>query len=167
MKKLILPILTVLVLSLASCGGTGYVDPVEYNDQLVEYYTNVYNKIDSLETILSEDVIDEEACEGAFKDAVTLTDNVIKNVEEMGAFKEDDKYQKAALAYFKEIKKLLENDYRDIYELYKKPIEDWTDDDFEKMYDIWDAIEYGTIDKDDAFDDAQKVFADENDIILY
>ncbi|MBN2893902.1 MAG: hypothetical protein JXL97_18680 [Bacteroidales bacterium] len=167
MKKILIPVVAIFVLAFAACNGTGYSDPVKYNDDVVTQQSNVYDKLDSLETILNDDVIDEEACEGAFKDAIAITDAAIKKLEEMGAYKDDATFQKAGIDLFTQVKSLLENDYRDLYELYKKPIEDWEDADFDSMYDIWDAIDYGIIDKEDAFLDAQQNFADTYNIVLY
>jgi hypothetical protein len=167
MKKILFPLFAVLILVLASCGDGGYIDPVAYNDDLVSEQTKVYNKIDSLETILNADVVDEPAIDGAFEDAIATVTTSIKNVEEMGAYLGDEDFQKVGLALFTEIKSLLENDYKDLYELYKKPIEDWDDADFDLMYDIWDAIDEGLMAKEDGFLEAQDDFADAHDIILY
>lgn len=167
MKKNLFPLFAVLILVFASCGDGGYIDPVAYNDDLVNEQTKVYNKIDSLETILNADVIDESAIDGAFEDAIATTDASIKKVEEMGAYLGDEDFQKATIDLFTAVKNLLENDYKALYELYKKPIEDWEDADFDLMYDIWDAIDDGLSTKEDAFTDAQNKFADANDITLY
>lgn len=166
MKKIIFPLFAILILVFASCGDGGYIDPAAYNDDLVNAQTKVYSKIDSLEAFLNADVIDESAVDGALEDAILVDSLSIKKVEKMGAYLGDDKFQKATIDLFTEVKSLLENNYKELYELYKKPIEDWEDADFDKMYDIWDAIDDGISTKEDAFTDAQNNFADANDLTL-
>ena len=156
----------VIVLALSAC-DSGYTDPVAYNDDIIAEQTKVYNKLDSLETILNADEIDEDAVDGAFEDAIAQCDASIKKLQDMGAFMGDDAFQQAGIKLFTGLKDLFNKEYQDLYTLYKKPFDEWEDADFDSMYDIWDAIDSGIADAEDPFLDAQDKFADDNNITLY
>jgi len=163
MKKLILPVFAVLAFIIAACNLEGN-DPDKYKDAILAEYDKVISKRDSLEIILNDDYLDEVACDGAFKDAIETTDAAIKKLEELGAFKDDDTFQKAGLDFFKTIKGFYENEYKDLYELYKKPYEEWEDVDYDLLYELWDTIDYGIYDKEDVFIAKQKEFEEKNNI---
>ncbi len=167
MKRIIFSLVVVLAFALTSCGHAGYTDPAIYNDDIVAEQTKVYDALDALESLLSEDVIDETAVNAKLTAAVDICNASVKKLEEMGAYKKDDVFQQAGIVLFNGIKELLEKDYKDLIALYLKPIEEWTDEDFDKMYNIWDSIDGKIVNKEDAFLKAQDDFAKKNNITLY
>ncbi len=164
MKKIIIPVLTVLVLGFVAC-DLKQMDPGTYNDSLVGYDAQLMAKLDSLELILDSNFETEEA-DKAFETCLAKIDEVIKLTEEMGAFKGDDKFQKAGLEFFNEVKSLVENEYKEIYELYKIPEDKLTEAEINKMNDVWAKIDASFDEKRGAFIEAQKNFADTYDFIV-
>ena len=165
MKKFIFPIVAILVFTFTSCNNNSYEDPEEYFNDMIAQQTEVITKTDSLNRLLNANELNEMIVNGAFDDAISTTNKSIKFVEKMGAYEEDKAFQTATLDLLKTIKELLENEYKDIYNLYKKDITEWTDEDFYSMTDIWETIEYKTIGKKDVFDTALESFADSYSIL--
>ena len=165
MKKFILPILAALVFTLAACSNNSYEDPEKYLNDMVEKQSEVILKIDSLNRLLNANELNEMVVNGAIDDAITTTNKNMKFIDKMGAFNDDDNFRTASLNLMQTIKELLENEYEDIYNLYKKDILEWTDEDFYAMTDTWETIENKTISKKDAFETAQSAFADKHSIL--
>ncbi|MBN2663955.1 MAG: hypothetical protein JXR68_09930 [Bacteroidales bacterium] len=154
MKKLIFPAIAALIFIISSC-GEGYVDPQAYYDDLNAQYIKVRNAQDSLDILLNETEMDLTAIDGAFEDAVIACDNAIKAANDMGGYQGDEAMKNAAVDLFNEVKNVVNTDYKELYELYKKPIDQWEDADIDLMYELFESIDDKIYDKDDAFYDAQ------------
>lgn len=166
MKKLIFPAIAALIFIISSC-GEGYVDPQTYYDDLNAQYLKVRNAQDSLDILLNEAEMDLPAIDGAFEDAVTACDNAIKVVNDMGDYQGDDSMKIAAIDFFNEVKSVVNNEYKELYELYKKPIDDWEDADIDLMYDLFEKIDDKIYEKDDVFYDAQLAFSTNYDVDMF
>lgn len=166
MKKLIFPAIAALVLFISSCGD-GYIDPQAYYDDIDAQYLKVRNAQDSLDILLNEPEMDLTAIDGAFEDAVKACDDAVAKVEGMGAYQGDEEMLNAAISLFNEVKSVINTEYKDLYELYKKPIDEWEDSDIDKMYDLFEQIDDKIYDKDDIFYDAQIDFSTNYNVDMF
>jgi len=166
MKKFIFPIITLLVLIFSSC-DEGYVDPQAYYDDIDAQYLIVRNAQDSLDILLNEPEMDIDAIDGAFEDAITACDDAINKVEKIDDFQGDEALNVAAVELFSEVKSVINSEYKDLYELYKKPIDEWEDTDIDLMYDLFEAIDNKIYDKDDVFYNAQLDFSTNYEVEMF
>ncbi len=158
MRKFLIPLMLSFIFIFSACQ-----EPQTYYDDIETEYYKVINIKDSLDILLNENELDVEAVKGGFEDANKVCDEAIKKVENLGAFNDDDRMQKAALELFKQMKSLLDNEYKELFELYQKPFEDWSDQDISKMYDLFDSIENKFYEKDDKFYQAQLDFIEKHE----
>lgn len=169
MKKYIFYFSIFIITISASCKNSSYEDPSKYNTDISTLQKNVCNELYKLESIFSsnENIFNIDSCNIIFDDAITQTDEAIDKISKIGLFDSDDTYQNSAINFFSTVKELLENDYRELYELYKKPNSEWEDADYDKMYNILDGIDNKYTKVEDDFFEKQQEFIKKHNIDIY
>jgi hypothetical protein len=162
-------VIIVLVCSFIACNqpvkgrnGVSYKSAVQYNDYIV-----------SRQTTLMQHVLDfakaaETNLDSAERMLTKYTDETAKTVEEikgMPAYKGDTSFREAAARSFNFYKDVFQNDYTRIIHIRKKG-DKMTNEDIEEMKKIVEKITRVEEGVDKSFHNAQKNFADKNNIKL-
>ncbi len=164
MKKLFFPAIIAMLFAVTACNQ---MDPVAYNDKIVEQYDTVYNAIDSLDALLYEDELNEELVQAQYDVALKTTEDAIKAIKDLGPYKDDDAFQQAALEYFERVKDVLNNDYPNLIDLSKRlESEDFDEQAWDDYFDQIDQLYENLSEKEQVLFDAQWDFADNYDITL-
>ena len=158
-KKVFYPIalLTVLLFTQSQCGPTTE-DAMNYNDELIAEELLVIDKINELTDALS--TYEPSNIEPALNSAKVQVDKSIKVLEEMGGFDGDTEFVDACMELFKLFKSQLNNEYTEQLEIYKLPIDQYTDVEenrFNELNTIIDDKYYPSFEK---FSKTQEDFAE-------
>ena len=169
MKKLLLLFLTISFISLnQSCKQES---PVVYNDLIISHQRKIVEKIDNLKksinnfNVLPADVALEEI-DIAYDQTIAQIDSGIVFLKEVESFKSDTSYKKGAYTLFKNYKSIVENEFKQIIEIYRIPENLYSQEDGVKL----DKLnELSTQKFNEAYDNFLKVqakFAEDNNLVL-
>lgn len=162
-------IIIVLVCSIISCNqpvkgrnGVTYKSAVQYNDYIVSRQSKL------MQNVLNFSKAAEINLDSAEKMLVKYSIETATTVEEikgMPAYKGDTSLRNAAARSFNFYKDVFQNDYTGIITIRKKG-DEMTSEDIEKMKNIADKITREEEGFDKSFHNAQKNFADKNNMKL-
>ncbi len=168
MRNIYLLFIAVGVLFLGACNTQ---DPVKYNNDLITEQLKIVEKIDDLKkaidnfNVLSPEVaIDQMNI--AYDNAVFQIDSGLLKVKNMENFKDDATLKNGATELFTNYKSVVENEYKNVIELYKIPDNMFTKEDSEKLEKL---LQEGNEKLSLAYVDFQKVqqtFATDNKLKL-
>ncbi len=167
MNKIFLPIFSIIILILSSCNNEDYTSPKKYYDDIETHYYKVMDIKDSLDILINANELNESAIDSVFILANDECETAIEEVTDMGSFEDNDTMQLAAIELFKEIKDVVNTDYKNLYELFKKPPQNWSDADVDKMYNYFDNINDRIYKKDDIFYKSQLNFSTKYNIDMF
>lgn len=159
MKKIFLFLGIVFAATMIACGPTTD-DAVKLNDSIVaaqkemlELESNFVNAI--------VDGDDEDGIKSAFKKYKDFLEKTTKEYDEMEAFDDKDTFRKAMIDLLAVFSKVADNEYEEMVEIYTKPADDLTDEDFERWEELTNIVDEKEGEANEAFLDAQKEFAKE------
>lgn len=165
MKKINLFLGLVAVFGLSfmftSCGEQ---DPIEYNDEVLGYYTELDEQIADFETALWDGDYSIEDLQAEYDYTLLLYDLNYVLVKAITPLKKDPGFHASVIEFYDGIKSALDNEYKEIMDLYNA--DDWQDDYIDKIYDLDDAALDKLIELEGKVTDAQQEFADAYGITL-
>lgn len=159
-----------LVVGLVACkqtvkgkNGVTYKSPTEYNDYIVTRQTTLMKNVLEFGKIAD---VNLDSAAAMLKKSVIQADKMIDELKGMPPYKGDSVLRDAAVKSFKFYKGVFEKDYVDILNIRKKGEENITAEDVTEVNRIVDKIgkEEEVLDK--AFHNAQKSYADKNNMKL-
>jgi len=135
-------------------------DPIEYNDYVLKYYTELDEQIAAFATAIMDNTNTLEELEDEYDYTMQIYEdnyNIIKDIEPLS---KDPGFQPSVEKFYEGIKDALDNEYKEILEL----IED--DASTEEINKINNKVLDELISLENDVIDAQQEFADEYDISL-
>jgi hypothetical protein len=123
MKKLFLLLAFLPLLLFTQCGPTTE-DAIAYNDKIIAEEFAVIGTIDELSNALG--TYDPAKIELALNAAKAQVDKSIEAVKKIGDFDGNSEFLDATLNLFNVFKSQLNNEYKEQFEIYKLPIEQYT-----------------------------------------
>jgi hypothetical protein len=165
MKYLLLAFATFVIVScnkpVKGTNGVTYKNPVQYNDYIVSRQSQLMQKVidfgKAAETSL-------DSAENLLRGYVKETDVMIGELKGMPPYKNDSTLRDAAIRSFSFYKRVFAQDYMDIIAIRKK--DNITDSDVSEMGRIVDKITREEEGFDKAFHNAQRDFAERNNMKL-
>ena len=142
--------------------GVTFKSAVQYNDYIVNRQANHMQNVLDLVKVAEKDLDSADKMLDNFS-AETVT--YIEEIKEMPAYKGDSVLRDNAVSIFNFYKKVFQIEYRRIIQIRKKGNE-MTHEDLEEMKDIVGRLKREEKDYDRSFQNAQKNFADKNNIRL-
>ncbi len=146
MKSKYFLLLLVIVGLLSSCGPTPE-EAAAYNDSIVTVQLEIDVKINALiesyHNYIDEDIQTTEGIEKAYNDAMAQVDKSIQTVAGMENFAESSELKDDATKLFGTYKSLLENEYKEMMQLYALPDSSYTQEHDEK----WENLNSSSISK--------------------
>lgn len=158
------------VIGLVSCkqsvkgeNGVTYKSPTQYNDYIVTRQTTLMKSVLTFGKIADKSL---DSADAMLKNGVIEADRMINELKGMPPYKGDSTLRDAAVKSFRFYKGVFEKDYVDILNFRKKGEENITSEDVAEVNRIVDKIgkEEEVLDK--AFHNAQKNFAERNNMKL-
>ena len=169
MKK-IFGIITVilLLLSVQSCKRE---TAKMYNNKIITQQVKVVRKIDNLKKSIDDYNIlpASEALKNmsaAYDSAVFQIDTSIALIKKMVPFKNDNSLQQAAIKLFTEYKSTIEQNYKQVIELYKLPDQMFTTKDQHKLTRLMKEAKAKLMKSFNDFSSVQKKFGEKNKLSL-
>ncbi len=169
MKKIYLMfIVFALTVSIESCKKKS---PVEYNNSIIQKQVEIVTKIDELKksidnyVALDPDVAVKEM-DIAYKNAVSQIDTGLNFIDKLEDFKGDNTLKKGAEDLFKSYKSIMETEYIQIIELYKKPDDLFSTEDSERLEELLSISNEKLNASYDEFLSIQKEFATKNNLTV-
>jgi len=150
-----------LTFMFSSCGEQ---DPIEYNDEVLGYYTELDEQIADFETALWDGDYTIEDLEAEYDYTMLIYDLNYDLVKDIAPLKNDPGFHAAVVEFYDGVKDALDNEYKEIVDLYTS--DDWQDDFIDRIYDLDDVVLEKLIDLENKVTDAQQEFADAYDITL-
>jgi hypothetical protein len=142
--------------------GETYKNAVQYNDYIVGRQTKLMKNIMDFGKMTESDL---DSAEQLLKKYVTETEKMIHDIQGMPSYKGDSSLREAAIGSFRFYKRVFEEDYMDLLNIRKKN-EDITEADMGEMDRIVEKISKEEEKFDKAFHNAQRQFADKNNMKL-
>ncbi|PLW93188.1 MAG: hypothetical protein C0592_06965 [Marinilabiliales bacterium] len=143
---------------------TGYAqtvdDAIDWNDQIVTTQTVMLTFEDALVEVLAEGM-PGGIVDIVYESYINYIDYSIKYYKAEDPFDSQDIFRKAILDLLADFKKIAETEYAELVELNNKPIEDLTDDDFERWDYLANRLDELEIESNADFLEAQQAFADQ------
>lgn len=157
MKKINLLSIVLLFVGIGILSGCDMRDPVEYNDEIIDYYTEMDTQIANfIDAIWDEDYTIEDLQAEYDK---TL-DVYKKNYDDLVAIeplKKDHGFQANVVNFYDICKDVLDNEYKEVMGMYNV---EWEDDFSDKIHDLDDKASDKISNGEDDVIDSQKEFAD-------
>lgn len=150
-----------LSLLFSSCGEQ---DPVEYNNEVLDYYTELDDQIEQFASSLWDDDYSIDDCQVEYDKVMTIYNTNYDLVKAITPLKNDPGFHAAVIEFYDGVKNALDNEYKQILDMYNS--DDWQDDFSDKIYDLDDAALDKLIDLENNVIDSQQEFADAYDITL-
>jgi hypothetical protein len=142
--------------------GVTYKSPVQYNDYIVGRQTTLMKNIVDFSKVSQ---VNLDSAEKMLDGYVIETSTMIDEIKGMPPYKGDSSLRDAAVNTFGFYKKVFENDYKQIIRL-NKDGESMTEEGAAKVNSIVEDISKEEEKLDKAFHNAQKEFADKNNMKL-
>lgn len=152
-------VLLFVSLMVVSCKSTkNQVDPDIYYNKVEDYYEMVNDAEYSLDSLINSYDFTQSQINLKFKHFDSVYNVANLKVTKLKSYNGDKSLQKALIAYFNRVHEVVNNDYKDLYKLYDKPFEEWSEEDFSKMYDLLEQIDTKIYEKEKQYSDAQSNF---------
>ncbi len=135
-------------------------DPVEYNDYVLKYYTELDEQIAAFATAIMDNTHTLEELEDEYDYTMQIYEDNYDIVKDIEPLSKDPGFQPSVEKFYEGVKDALDNEYKEILEL----IED--DASTEEINEVNDKILDKLISLENDVIDAQQEFADEYDISL-
>jgi len=168
MKYFILSV--VAAFSLIACketvkgkNGITYKSPTEYNDYIVTRQSTLMKNVLEFSKIAE---ISLDSAEAMLKTSALQTDKMIDEIKGMPPYKGDSALRDAAIKSFSFYKGVFEKDYVDILNIRRKGADNFTNEDVAEANRIVDKIGKEEEVLDAGFHNAQKNYADKNNMKL-
>ena len=162
-------IIIVLAFSIIACNqpvkgrnGVTYKSAVQYNDYIVGRQTKLMQHVLDFAKAAA---IDLDSAETMLAEYTSETAVTIEDIKGMPAYKGDTSLRDAAVRSFSFYKNVFQNDYTRILQIRKKG-DEMTNEEMEEMKSIVDKITREEEGFDKSFHNAQKNFADKNNMKL-
>jgi len=152
MKKLILPILGLFLVSfLFSCKPSAK-EALEYNDAIISQQAAIIEKINALNDTYENYVAKD--MDAAFENCMNQINTSTEAVKKLSSFGGSESFKEEALKLFAIYKNVMEKNHSEMIRLYKLPEDKYT----QKEIDMWDKYSKEANHKIDAgFSDFKKV----------
>lgn len=131
---------------------------------IVEEIDNLKKAIDDYNVLPASDAITN--MDNAYDSTVFKIDSAIAFLETVEPYKDDATLLDAAKVFFTTYKQIVEDDYKQIIELYKLPDKMFTQDDQQKLDDLLNSTKVELEKSFDKFLKAQKEFSKKNNLNL-
>jgi hypothetical protein len=141
--------------------GVSYKNPAQYNDYIVNRQTDLMSKVAEFSRVAEYSIDSAAAMLPGFS---AQTGVMIEEIKGMPPYKGDSSLREAAIRSFTFYKRVFEEDYADIIRIRQKG--DLTQDDMDEMERIVKKITKEEESFDKAFHNAQRAFADKNNMKL-
>jgi hypothetical protein len=142
--------------------GQVYKSAVQYNDYIIGRQTTLIKNVLDLSAIAQTNL---DSADKMLNKYVVETDSMIINLNGMPAYKDDSSFRDAAIASFAFYKKIFGNEYKQLINI-RKNGGDATEEGVAEMNRIVGDITREEEKYDKAFHNAQKNFADKNNMKL-
>ena len=159
----------ILVFSIVACNqpvkgrnGVTYKSAVQYNDYIVGRQSKLMQHILDFSKAAANNL---DSAEKMLTEYTSETAQTVEDIKGMPAYKGDTSLRDAAVRSFSFYKNVFQNDYTRIIQIRKKG-DEMTNEDVEEMQRIVDKITREEDGFDKSFHNAQKNFADKNNMKL-
>jgi hypothetical protein len=156
MKKLFLVLAFLPLLLFTQCGPTTE-DAIAYNDKIIAQEFAVIGTIDELQNALA--TYDPAKIEPALNAAKVQVDISIEAVKLIGGFDKNNDFLDATLNLFNVFKSQINNEYKEQFEIYKLPIDQYTTTEENRYNELNKIIDDQYFPAFDKFSKAQDEFA--------
>jgi hypothetical protein len=142
--------------------GIKYKNATEYNEYIMENQKDVVNVFLEFGNVVDKDL---DSADRTLDKGVKISAKALHNLKGMPAFKGDSAFRNAAIQSFEFYGDIIANEYRQIISIRRKG-ETQTDEDFAFLNELPELIGKREEKYDRAFHNAQKAFADRNNLKL-
>jgi hypothetical protein len=159
MKKIFLLFSFVFAATLISCGPTTD-DAIKHNDKIVADQ----KKMLELESNFVNSIIDNakiSIIENNYGKYIDFLKETEQKYADMKSFDDKDTFRKAMIDLVGTFKKVAENEYKEMLDIFKKDIDELSEKDFNRWEELTNIIDEKEGKANNAFLDAQKEFAKE------
>ena len=167
-KRLLFPLFILMVLAACNSAvkgknGVTYKSAVQYNDYIVTRQTALIKNVLEFSKVAQTDL---DSAESKLRGYAREADKMIEEIKGMPPYKGDTALRNAAVNSFSFYKRVFEKDYMDILRIKKKGAENITPEDMEEANAIVEKISKEEEGFDKRFHEAQKNYADKNNMKL-
>ena len=141
------------------------IDPVEYNDDLMVFYSDLDDQIAIFEGALWDSEYTLEDLEDEYQKTKDIYDKHYDDLKAYKPMKEDNGFYESVVDFYDGINDALGSEYKEIMEMFSA--DEWLDEYNDKIYDLDDKVLDKLITLEEKVVDTQEDFADANDIELY
>ncbi len=161
--NLILGLIAVFSLSVifSSCETR---DPVDYNDEVLGYYSELDEQIADYATALWDESYSLDELQDEYDKTVQIYENNYDLLTEIKPMDKDPGFHKSVIDFYEGVKDKLDNEYKQIMDYYNA--DEWEDSYTDKIYELDEQAFDALIEMENDVIDAQQEFADEYDITL-
>jgi hypothetical protein len=142
--------------------GIRYKNAAEYNEYIMENQKDIVNVFLEFGKAVENDL---DSADRTLDKGVKISDKALFNLKGMPAFKGDSAFRNAAIQSFEFYGYIIANEYRQIISIRRKGVNQ-TDEDFAFLNGLPELIGKREEKYDRAFHNAQKAFADKNNLSL-
>ncbi len=146
-----------------SSAGCSEQDPVDYNDEVLGYYSKLDDQIAEFENAIWDDDYDLDDLQDEYDKAMEIYDDNYDALKAVKPLSNDPGFHAAVVAFYDEVKDALDGEYKDIMDIFNSD----EDDVYDQISDLDDVASDNLIDAEDKVTDAQQDFADNYGITLY
>ena len=116
-------------------------NPDEYLHKIEIIHDEMTDAVYSIDSLIGSYNFTPQQYNDSYKKFLKLFQKTQRTLKSMKSYKGNKKLLKATLSYIEELKSITEENYSELANLYEKPFETWTEEDFNRMYDLLEKID--------------------------
>ena len=168
-KNIFLGTMIFILMFTSSCaifsgGKVKISDPLEYNDAILTYYTELDDQIAVFESALWDSKYSIDELQYEYDKVYRIYNYNYKPLKKIKPLKDDPGFHKNVVNFYEGVKDGLDNEYKEIMEMFSA--DEWLDSFEDKIYDLDDNVLDKLIPLEDAVIEKQKGFAEAYDFEL-
>lgn len=158
MKKLL--ILSILFIFSFCKTQENIENPEEYLHKIEIIHDEMTDAVYTIDSLIGSYNFTPQQYNDSYKKFLKLFQKAQKTLKSMKSFQGNKKLLFATLNYIEELKNITESNYSELANLYEKPFDSWTEDDFNKMYDLLEKIDNKIYDKENVYQQKYQEFVE-------
>lgn len=139
-------------------------DPIEYNDEVLFFYTELDEQIAQFENYLWADDVTVEEMQQEYDKTMTIYEDNYDVLNAIEPLKNDPGFHATVVEFYDGVKNALDNEYKQIMDMYNA--DEWEDEFMDQIFDLDDAAIDRLIELENKVTDIQQDFANAYGITL-
>lgn len=135
-------------------------NPDEYLHKIEIIHDDMTDEIYSIDSLIGSYNFTPQQYNDSYKKFLKLYQKNQRALKSMKSYRGNKKLLKATLNYIEELKNITKDKYSELANLYEKPFDTWTEEDFNKMYDLLETIDNRIYDKENMYQQEYQEFVE-------